>query len=267
MQRPWFQMHSRDWLDNKELRRCSPTARGLLIDLMCVAHEGTPYGHLADKMGPLSAHYLYSRCSMERTQFARALGQLKASGRIAETDTDKCLYVPRMVRDEAIRLARSAGGDKSADNENVPRKKALEGYPSDHPSLKIDSRARMRADSDSDYSSSCVSSEESVRETTLTARYKEFIAEWSKPTEDGRRFTCADVDLGCQVWMSLIDKGTITESNVGEVFEGLERHRQSKKWNQGFVLSVPAFLGWAKNGTPAAPRWNDRPEQNADGGY
>ncbi len=103
--------------------------------------------------------------------------------------------------------------------------------------------------------------------SNLSARYTQFIADWTKPTEDGRRFTCADVDLGCQVWMSLIDKGTITESNVGEIFAGLERHRQSKKWNEGFVLSVPAFLGWAKNGTPAAPRWNDRPEPHSDGGY
>ncbi len=109
---------------------------------------------------------------------------------------------------------------------------------------------------------------ESKSESSLYSAYRRFIEAWTAPTEDGKVFTCGDVDLGLQVWLSLMDKGTITQSNVEEIFAGLERHRLSKKWRDGFVLSVPAFLGWAKNGTPAAPRWNDRPEPAAaEGDY
>ncbi len=103
-------------------------------------------------------------------------------------------------------------------------------------------------------------SAESKAESGLRSQFSQFIENWTKPNEEGKVFTCADVDLGLQVWISLIDKGTITTANVDEIFAGLERHRQSKKWRDGYVLSVPAFLGWAKNGVPAAPRWNDRPE-------
>ncbi len=107
---------------------------------------------------------------------------------------------------------------------------------------------------------------ESESESSLYSAYRRFIEAWTAPTDDGKVFTCGDVDLGYQMWSSLIDKGTITEASVGEIFAGLDRHRGSKKWRDGFVLSVPAFLGWSKNGIPAAPRWNDRPEPAATEG-
>jgi len=55
-----------------------------------------------------------------------------------------------MVRDEEIRLRRASGGERSVDNPNCHKKKVVEGYPSDHPSVEIDSRARTCADSGSD---------------------------------------------------------------------------------------------------------------------
>jgi len=40
--RPWFQFWARDWLDNPDLRKCSVAARGVLADLMALAHDGVP---------------------------------------------------------------------------------------------------------------------------------------------------------------------------------------------------------------------------------
>ena len=152
MTRPWFQMCSRDWLDNKELRRCSPLARGVLADLMCLAHEGLPYGHLCDKVGPLTDGYMASRCVITLRQFRSALAELLTNERV-HRDADGRLYVKRMVEDEDIRLKRASGGSLSVDNPNCQKKKPVEGYPSDHPythpSPENDSRARARAECES----------------------------------------------------------------------------------------------------------------------
>ncbi len=134
MNRPWFQLYGRDWLDNKELRRCSPLSRAVLVDLMCLANEGVPYGHLADKVGPLTAEYMASRCVVSVKHFRTAVAELKAHGRIHETETG-ILYIERMVEDEAIRLKRATGGNRSIGHPHTHPPKQKEGYPSDHPSI------------------------------------------------------------------------------------------------------------------------------------
>lgn len=157
MDRPWMKLHTRDWLDNKELRRCSPMSRAILADLMCLAHEGVPYGHLSDKVGPLSCEYMAARCVVSLRVFHKAIVELKTNDRIAQ---ESDLFIPRMVSDEDIRVRRAAGGSASIGHPSTHPPKTKEGYPSDHPSLKIDSRARALADSDSD---SCVSSSKKVK--------------------------------------------------------------------------------------------------------
>lgn len=115
MDRPWFQFWARDWLDNKELRRCSGISRAVLADLMCLAHEGTPYGYLADKIGPLTEKYMAGRCSITLGAFKSAVRELLTTERLKQ-DESGALYVPRMVRDEEIRLARATGGYQSPGN-------------------------------------------------------------------------------------------------------------------------------------------------------
>ncbi len=109
MDRPWMKFHTRDWLDNKELRRCSPTSRAILADLMCLAHEGYPYGHLTDKLGSLTELFMAARCVVPIPKFRESIKELKTALRINET-TDGILFIKRMVDDEAVRLKRAAGG-------------------------------------------------------------------------------------------------------------------------------------------------------------
>lgn len=44
--RPAFQFYPSDWRNDPGLRLCSIGARGLWMDMMCLMHEGQPYGHL-----------------------------------------------------------------------------------------------------------------------------------------------------------------------------------------------------------------------------
>ncbi len=125
MARPRLPLDTRDWLDNKELRRCGTTARSVLIDMMCLASEGVPYGHLADKSGPIAVEVLAGRFNVPMRSLTPAIEELLQHARILRSEELGTMYVPRMVRDEEIRLKRAAGGKTSLVHPNVQRPKAL----------------------------------------------------------------------------------------------------------------------------------------------
>lgn len=43
---PWLKFFTSDWRSDPALRMCSPAARGVWIEMICLMHEATPYGHL-----------------------------------------------------------------------------------------------------------------------------------------------------------------------------------------------------------------------------
>ena len=203
MNLPWMRFHTRDWLDNKELRRCSPTARAILTDLMCLAHEGEPYGHLADKTGALTTKYMASRCVVTTGQFLRAVSELKQYGRVSQRD-DGVLFIARMVEDERIRLARAVGGGKGGNpalvNHELNGKVNHEGYPC----LKNDSRAGARADSDS---SSLSGKEEILLDEIADRIYRLHPKKWgmslvgpSLVAAVGRGYSLTDIEACHKAW-------------------------------------------------------------------
>lgn len=251
-----MKLYTRDWLDSKELRRCSFLARAVLLDLMCLAHEGVPYGNLSDKIGPLTFDYMASRCVVTSKQFHAAIAELKEKGRIGSED-GILLFIPRMVSDESVRVRRATGGSASIGHPKTHPPKHKEGYPSEedhgHPSFEIDSRARMRADSDSDSDSEFVCFEKT---------WERFLKTWLEPCACGLRFPARDVDLAAQMWPSLWKRQVITTETIDSVIEGLIRYRSSADWHKDggkYVCNLSTFLGFSKNGMPSAPKWNDQP--------
>ena len=87
------------------------------MDMICLMHEGTPYGHL--KVGGKVNPKVDGKV-IHPPNLARILGSTlpETEGWLAELDgagvfsraDDGCIYSRRMVRDEEIREKRSAGG-------------------------------------------------------------------------------------------------------------------------------------------------------------
>lgn len=108
--RPALTFYPKEWIWDIELRQCSPAARGLWIDLMCIMHEGVPYGHLTAPedlvlrmIGVSGEVYLGLLAELE---------EVKPSGkRVAYRSPEGILYSKRMVLDEADRLIRKGNGD------------------------------------------------------------------------------------------------------------------------------------------------------------
>lgn len=87
--RPSFQFYPGDWLNDAALRLVSVGARGLWIDMLCMMHQGTPYGHLkvagkvilpsnlARTLGATLPEYAWCRAYAERTDKTRLIEKPK----------------------------------------------------------------------------------------------------------------------------------------------------------------------------------------------
>lgn len=122
MKRPAFQFYPGDWLRSTDLRSCSVAARGLWMDMLCLMHEGTPYGYLRvgnkDILPPILAKMVGE--TVENVEIW--LKELENSGVFSrKPEKTGCIYSRRMVKDEKVRESRANGGIKSLENPNVPR--------------------------------------------------------------------------------------------------------------------------------------------------
>lgn len=109
--RPAFQFYPGDWLRDTPLRSCSIASRGLWVDLMCLMHDGEPYGHLAVNGRPLSDAQAASMVGLSLPQYRKLLREIEGAGVSSRTGAG-VLFSRRMVRDEHIRTVRAASGKK-----------------------------------------------------------------------------------------------------------------------------------------------------------
>lgn len=108
--RPWGKWFWSDWMADTGLRRSSYAARGLWIDMLCIAAEGDPIGYLVVKGEPLSPGDLARMTGGDPTEVATLLNELDRNG-VLSRDRNGTIYNRRMVR-EAKKLKASAKGGK-----------------------------------------------------------------------------------------------------------------------------------------------------------
>src|SRR2546429_6386159 len=104
MKRPAFQFYPGDWRRDTALQSCSLEARGLWIELLCLMHDGEPYGHVRNGLSIPSAMRIATMVGLgHRLKFYRELiRELQKHGVLCR-DRDGAIYSGRMVRDEEIR--------------------------------------------------------------------------------------------------------------------------------------------------------------------
>ena len=86
----------------------------------------------------------------------------------------------------------------------------------------------------------------------LYSRYEEFLQKW--PAD--RR----GVDLGAQMWISLVDSGEITDANIESIFDGLERWKASEAWQKDNGKFIPAIASPHGTGWLQKRSWKDYPK-------
>lgn len=107
--RPSFQWYPGDWLRDTALRSCPIEARGLWADLLCLMHDGQPYGHLAVNGNPLTDGQVAPMVGLAMPRYRKLLRFLESAGVFSRSETG-AVYSRRMVRDEEIRSMRQEIG-------------------------------------------------------------------------------------------------------------------------------------------------------------
>lgn len=146
MRRPSFQFYPADWRNNANLRRCSPAARGIWVDVMCVLHDSDEYGvvrwPLVDLANSANAPIKLVRELVEKNVLKGGDKQLLAafiytprSGRkngppvtLLATQEGPIWYSSRMVKDEYVRTIRGET-TRFSDGEGESPNKALKSSP------------------------------------------------------------------------------------------------------------------------------------------
>jgi len=107
--RPSFQFYPGDWLRSTDLRSCSVMARGLWMDMICLMHDGTPYGYLKVGEKIIDAETLSRMVGIAKNETEILLKELKNTG-VVEQDKSGCFYCRRLVKDEKLRKTRAKAG-------------------------------------------------------------------------------------------------------------------------------------------------------------
>jgi hypothetical protein len=107
--RPSFQFYPGDWLRDSALLSCSVGARGLWIHVICLMHEGSPYGFLKVGEKVILPANLARMAGATLPEVEGWLHELEAAG-VFSRDESGCIFSRRMIRDERIRQARACGG-------------------------------------------------------------------------------------------------------------------------------------------------------------
>lgn len=106
----WSKFFWTDWLSDTALRRCSPAARGLWMDMLCIAAQSEAHGYLAEGEEPIPLEEI-ARLSGVSVKSARRLLDELEKRRVLSRDDRGRIFCRRMVRDaELSQRARRDGG-------------------------------------------------------------------------------------------------------------------------------------------------------------
>ena len=117
---------------------------------------------------------------------------------------------------------------------------------------RVAKRSQVRSQTDGQLTSGSKSVVNQTNGTWLYSKYEEFLQRWPADKRG--------VDLGAQVWITLVDSGEITEASLHEVFEGLERWQASELWKKDNGKYIPAIANPQATGWLQKRAWKDHPK-------
>ena len=92
MGRPSFQFYPGDWQRNANLRRCSPAARGVWVDIMCLLHDSDEYGVLRWPLADIA------QAAGAQLSLVKELVQKQVFKGVDQGDCPELVYTPRHGR-------------------------------------------------------------------------------------------------------------------------------------------------------------------------
>jgi len=101
MKLPWIKFFPSDWLSDEALRGCSPSARGLWVDMVCLMAKSKKHGFLMSGDSPMGAEQLARIFGESLEKTSELMVELAQAGVYSiQNDT---IFSRRMVKDESLR--------------------------------------------------------------------------------------------------------------------------------------------------------------------
>jgi hypothetical protein len=137
---PWGKFFWADWLADPGLRACSATARGIWMDMLCVAATHDPAGYVAIAGRAMTLAEIARLTGEEIGVVERGLAELAAKN-VFSRSSELVIYSRRMIRD-AKKTSRAREIGKKGGNPNL--RKQNENPPQDNGQLNQENRRRSK---------------------------------------------------------------------------------------------------------------------------
>lgn len=125
--KPSFQFYPGDWLKDAALRICSPAARGVWADMLCLLHECPQRGVFRVKKGSKMSRVSIKKLSKSIAGCKpKMIQELVDNGVVYVARKDGALYSKRLVRDELHRRHKAESGRKGGSKTQANLRKCLE---------------------------------------------------------------------------------------------------------------------------------------------
>lgn len=215
MAEPWLKFYTSDWRADPRLKMCSPAARGMWVEMICLMHEATPYGHLLVHGQSPNVAQLASLTGIPSAEVTDLIGELERLGVFSRT-REGVIYSRKLVR----MASKAAVARKNGKNGGNP---SLCNVSEINPSVKGQDNGRLKpqkpeARSQKDKDANASSSEEA----TAVEKYNEAAARsgWSavqrmsKPRLSALRARLRDAG-GLDGWIAAIGKAEASDFLCG----------------------------------------------------
>lgn len=116
---PWFKFYASDYQEDIKLRRCSLSARGLWMELMCIIDRySEPYGFLSDENGAFKQSFIANKVMCSLPEIRKCMAELEQEKVFSRTP-EGVIFSRRMVRDGKGRVVHNTepDPDKSASSD------------------------------------------------------------------------------------------------------------------------------------------------------
>lgn len=117
---PWMKFYTSDWRADPRLKMCSAGARGVWIEMICLMHEATPYGHLLVYGQPPNEAQLASLTGIPSAELNQYLAELERMGVFSRTK-ESVIYSRKLVRMDA-KSAKARKNGKKGGNPSLGKK-------------------------------------------------------------------------------------------------------------------------------------------------
>lgn len=228
--KPWFPFFPSDWRADSALRLCSPGARLLWLEMLCLMHEAEPRGHMLVNGKRTTVAQTARLAGISEPECAEWTLELEEAGVFSRTDED-VIFSRKMVRDskksqeQSDRVSKrwSGNNDRNTPGNTETHTGSIPHIPNPEPEPK-------------------------ERGKPLSAREEDFALFWAAyPKKVGKPQAASAFAKAMK------------RSNIRAVLAGLERAKASRAWSKDGGQYIPhptTWLnrdGWADEGPEEAP--------------